>query len=126
MSVDPTTAEWLDGPGLIEWLEAHGGLEYPSIQLGTDERRVNIWRAGGKANVFAADRVLCRLGVCLGELPDELWTTPPLPGGGGISPEKAEEMVRRVLEAKEAAARVARDLGCDPKTVRRYVRLAVA
>lgn len=75
--VSPETAEWLDGPRLAEWLESHGLLS-PSRQLGSStEGSFRRWKNGAKANVFAVDRVLVKLGLALSEIPDEFWTCPP-------------------------------------------------
>jgi hypothetical protein len=110
--------DWLDGPKLVSWLKHNAGLTSPKAQLGKREYLIRRWRDGGKASVWLVDSVLVELGVCMGELPDEVWTSPPS-RGTPIAQEFVVE-IRRRLAVAESVISISRALGVDPKTVRRY------
>jgi hypothetical protein len=120
VSTAAETYEWIDGPSLVKWLESRG-LECPKRQLGRDlETRIRDWRRGSLASVYTADKVCLTMHLHLSEIPDELYRAKSprdkLPAA------MVAEMRRRVLKGGELAPHVARDLGCDPNTVRRYVK----
>jgi DNA-binding CsgD family transcriptional regulator len=118
----PETAEWLDGPGFVEWLESNG-LTNVKAQMGRSyEKRIRDWKRGAMASIHTADAVLIRLGLHLSGVPDDLWRVGRR--GKSISECTRTEAVRRVLELGESAQAVARQLGIDPKTVRRSVQSA--
>lgn len=62
--------EFLDGPGLVEFLEHEGFSE-------NQNRAFRRWKCGGAATVYAADRVLTKLGLHIHLLPDDLWIDTP-------------------------------------------------
>jgi hypothetical protein len=121
--ISSEATNWLDGPGLVHWLESHG-LDNPEIQLGFHARAIRHWRAGCKASVYVADRVLIKLGLHLSEIPDDLWVQPPK--RGELSPDHQAEIVRRVCGLGRSISAVARELDCDQKTVRKYLKEAGA
>jgi hypothetical protein len=78
---------WLEstyvrGEVLVEWLDANGHLTprgaFDDRFHSNDARHVRKWRVGGAATVWTVDRVLCRLGRHLHELPDEAWYPPDI------------------------------------------------
>ncbi len=113
-----TERDWLSGPGLYSWL-LQNGLDHIELQLGYHARMARHWRDGGTAHVYSADAVLCKLGLHLSEIPDELWIEDPRKGRR-ITPEMCDEIKRRITELGQPIKVVAREVGCDPKTVRRY------
>lgn len=72
VAADPETAEWLDGPMLVEWLEKMGFVLTQNA-IGWHHKPVRKWRNGSRAQVYAVDRLLSKLGVHLSELPHECW-----------------------------------------------------
>lgn len=121
--------DWLDGPKLVAWLEGTGLLTNASIQVGRDdESLIRGWRGGRAANYYVADRVLCRLGVCIGELPPSFYRSEPARSGHRRAPVDSatkRRMVRLYREHRSFRA-VAQIVGRSEKTVARYVREAMA
>jgi DNA invertase Pin-like site-specific DNA recombinase len=112
--------DWLDGPRFVVWLEENG-LFNVNLQLGSGlERRFRDWRRGAAASVYTADRALVRLGRHLSEIPDDLFTRPPIVSDAApITEEQINEIVRRA-EAGEAVSDIARAVGVCRATVRRH------
>lgn len=113
----------LDGPGLCAWIdeEEGGELKNAELRLGYHARRVRGWREGDQARVYVADAVLTKLSLHLGHVPAHLYVPPN--NQREKPPEVRAEIVRRVIRDGESIKAVARSLGCDRKTVQRYLRL---
>jgi hypothetical protein len=118
----PKERNWLDGNRLVEWLEANGhSLTKPIV--GPLECSIRRWRGGAKCSVYQADRLLTKLGVHLHEVPDDLWVD-LAPTHERYPRQVKQEAVRRVTVRDEPLKAVARSLGCDPKTVRNWIKAA--
>lgn len=121
--MSPATASYLDGPRLVAWLHRIGALEgYGSVQLGRrGEVRIRRWRDGGAASIGVADELLCSLGVCLGEVPDEFYRDPP---ADGWTRRLGAEEIERILALHDDGltfAEIGRQVGCDGKTAKSHV-----
>ncbi len=120
--------DFLDGPKLVAWLEDRFLLTDPRAQLGKEgSDRISKWKAGRAANVYTADRILLKLGVCLGELPDDLYRDNPRTGIANerVGDEARERIIALAQQGKNFS-QIGREVGHDSKTVARYVRKAVA
>lgn len=120
-SINPETANYLDGPGLYAWLEEVDGLERLSERIGDQARTLTGWREGRAAGFYTADEILIRLGRHISEVPHHLYR--PDPEKNEKSPEIREEIIRRVHDLGEKPGAVARALGICPKTVFRHAGL---
>lgn len=118
--------DWLDGPKLVTWLEETGILTCPTVQLGEDECRIRRWRDGCAASYYAADRILCKLGVCIGELPEDFYRERPENGRRAPIDAATKKRMVRLYRKHGNFAAVARVVGRGEKTVARYVREAMA
>jgi hypothetical protein len=119
--------DWLDGPKIVTWLEESGILTCPSIQVGReDECRIRAWRGGGAADYYVADRILCKLGVCIGELPESFFRSAPDRTITGRVDAATEQRIVRLYRTHQSFRAVARIVGRGEKTVARYVRGAAA
>jgi hypothetical protein len=123
MSVDPTTAMYLDGPGIVAWLEE--GLiidseESPRYLHPNHRSAIERWRRGSAASIYTADEVLCKLGVCLGELPDDLWREPPETSANAIGGD-IRARILRLWELGWNYADIGRIVGCDKKTAKSHI-----
>lgn len=118
VTIDPATAEWLDGPGFVAWLGENADLE--GISLGDEVLYRNIvrWRSGSAASIWKADEVCIRFGLMLYEIPGELYRD---------SPKKHTDYRRFDDDVKRRAARMARatstaqaarTFGASPRSVR--------
>ncbi|MQA76051.1 MAG: hypothetical protein GEU88_17245 [Solirubrobacterales bacterium] len=112
---------WLEGPGLCEWLERSGAVLRPDVELDANmARNWRRWEAGGHADVYTVDRLLCGRGVHLSEVPDELWRTRrPYRRRRRVAARERERAARRHL-AGAPARQVAGELGVSERAVRNW------
>jgi hypothetical protein len=117
--VSPETATYLDGARFVEWLEDRrliNPVETLRGQVGDRwESTVRRWR-NRPAQVYVVDQFLCSIGVCLGELPDDLYCEPPKRGRGKrITPQKARR-IRQLASEGVSYAEIGRRLHICHKT----------
>jgi hypothetical protein len=63
-------AQAADGPAVSAWLKTN----YPAVmQSEASARRLNDWDKGVRASLPVLDRILTRLGLRLGDVPDDMW-----------------------------------------------------
>lgn len=123
--MNPATARYLDGPKLVDWLRRLRILEEDlRVQVGDRwEVRIRRWADGSAASVFIADELLCSLGVCLGEVPDDFYREPPRRGAGDFTPIGGRK-INRILDLRKdglSFAEIGRRVGCDSKTAKAHV-----
>lgn len=126
--MNPETAQWLDGPKLVAWLKRLHILTDPALQVGGNHAStLRKWELGVAASVYTADTVLHKLGVCLGEIPDEFYREPPdrttNKTGKPISSEKVAQ-IRRLRRRGLSFAEIGRRVGVSGKSAARYGRAA--
>ena len=121
------TAEYMDGAGVIAWLEERHLLDTGESLTYLGERfrnAVHRWKSSHNvASVYLVDELLCSLGVCLGELPDELYRNGPVPGGRSLD-DGVRERIVALRRLKWTQREIAAIVGVDQKTVRVYLRKA--
>jgi hypothetical protein len=123
----PPQTDWIDGPKLVAWLEESDILTAVSIQVGRDDEcRIRAWRGGGAADYYVADRILCKLGVCIGELPESFFRSAPDRTIHGRVDTATERRIVRLYREHQSFRAVARIVGRGEKTVARCVRGAAA
>lgn len=120
-SVNPETANYLDGPGLYAWLEDVDGLERLGERIGDRARTLTRWREGRAAFFYTADEILIRLGRHISEVPARLYRPDPI--RQAISPEDRKEIFIRVHNLGEKPGAVARALDISHRTVSKYAGL---
>ncbi len=120
-------SDWLKGEELRDWLERTGILTDIRAQLGRhDERCVQHWRAGAAVHVYTADRILCKLGVCLGELPDSMYREPPRRSPSKRFGDAEVAKLRQLLKTEKTNREIAEAVGCSARSVRKYRALEAA
>lgn len=128
MSVDPTTAGWIDGGKLVHWLEHDRrtiDTEHTEDFGDRFGRMIRGWKTEGRrTRVHAVDEFLCAIGVCLGEIPEDFYCTDPRAGKAphsAVTPEQSEQIVnlRRLGWTHREIAAMA---GVTPRTVSRHLR----
>lgn len=67
----PTELEWLDGPGVVRWLEEWDVR--PSTLSDNAQRRLQSWKNGTVASVWALDRILTPIGLHISMVPETLY-----------------------------------------------------
>jgi DNA-binding CsgD family transcriptional regulator len=125
--MNPSIATHLDGPKLIAWLRERGSLPTTGLNSYVGKRwecQVRRWANGRALHVHTADEFLLSIGVQLGEVPDDLYRAAP---GRLTAPVSEEERARMVALRGEGlpVGTIARRLGRDHNTVKRYVAEAV-
>lgn len=119
--------DWLDGPRFYAWLRENG-LTALDRQLGHSARRVRDWRDGAVANVYAADRVLVKVGLHLNDVPEDLYREPPdrtTRKAKRCTAAERQEILRR-WAAGDSRYSIAKDLGRHRRTVEKIVARAAA
>jgi hypothetical protein len=116
MSPLQEVSDWLDGPAFVQWLEDHGMRTMVELTE-NEQRRVNEWRRGGRANVYTADKVLTRLGRHLWELPDTLWADLQRHGSGHKLSTADKASLRTKLAAGESPTLLAIEFGISRDNV---------
>ena len=113
--VNPETAEWLDGPRVTSWLRENGLESLRQFESETLERAYGRWREGARASLYVLDQMLVKLHLHLSDIPDDLWVAPPPCGPRPLQiRDEVVQLIRRGLGVNA----IARQIGCNPKTVR--------
>lgn len=117
---DYDTACYANGPAVVTWLDSKGITGHSQAT----KRAVNRWRHGDKADVWNLDAILVRTIYNLHDLPEGVWLlgAPPCPKRGP-RPDFAllgnrRWLARRYVHQCRSTAEIAREVGCDMRTVR--------
>ena len=126
--MNPLDAKHLDGPKVVEWLEERNLLK-PTREAAVGKNlayRLRHWEKGAAAEVYAVDRLMCRVGRALGELPDDFYREPPAHWKGGIKRAMSDEKVELIhaLAADESLTytQIGDRVGCNRRTVAKYLK----